>query len=564
MNASGGCIGYVCALEKKFGKSSQVVKNIFCQLEFKVFIEFRRYTGRIFGLHYLLSAQIHFGNRHQLCPCFSSLCLLFWGIMKIGGLNIGRGLLPKFNLIEDFILVNGFHIFGLIETDLSKFDSAPILPGYNHIKSTGPPHRIVIYIKDDIDFSIINYNGDTPCVVIQLAQLTVGFAYAQFTVNAYSTDRHRLTNKERALKTRDFLGWFGSHASSQFVLLGDFNTNLLDSNTDRDSILNWAAESGASQLIESCTREASNALLDLVFSRLPRHKVTPFCLRADISDHHSVGLSFGRQHTKSSATLIPTWKFDTDTLEVARQNPCILSPLTLENVNSAALSFTSWLKKHEDSCRNTIKLKKLSDRPWNSAALASLRRSYQSEQSKEERKRLRNKYVAALRAAEREYFQLESDRQKRRGGVWKLLRKGQTSTIKELNIDGSTTSDKSAMAREFSSVFRSKVEKLRKSADCEAIQEILAQHFNDLPSWDLRHCYEDEVSLCIDSLKPSTIAGPDGISNRIIKCLKFEILSPLTELFNASISSGIFPSIWKCARKTGNQLSSSGNQFVHQ
>ena len=54
-----------------------------------------------------------------------------------------------------------------------------------------------------------------------------------------------------------------------------------------------------------------------------------------------------------------------------------------------------------------------------------------------------------------------------------------------------------------------------------------------------------ETCKAIDDLKPSLSAGPDGVSNRLLKCLKFEIALPFTIIANESVNEGIFPSIWK-------------------
>ena len=43
-------------------------------------------------------------------------------------------------------------------------------------------------------------------------------------------------------------------------------------------------------------------------------------------------------------------------------------------------------------------------------------------------------------------------------------------------------------------------------------------------------------------------AGPDGVSNRILKEAAFSLSYPLADIFNKSLESGIFPSSWESAR----------------
>ena len=59
---------------------------------------------------------------------------------------------------------------------------------------------------------------------------------------------------------------------------------------------------------------------------------------------------------------------------------------------------------------------------------------------------------------------------------------------------------------------------------------------------------EASVSRIIDSLKPKTSAGPDNISNNLIKIIKQEIVPSLTIIINQSLETGIFPDSLKIAK----------------
>ena len=54
----------------------------------------------------------------------------------------------------------------------------------------------------------------------------------------------------------------------------------------------------------------------------------------------------------------------------------------------------------------------------------------------------------------------------------------------------------------------------------------------------------------IGSLQNGKASGPDLINNRILKETADEISTPLCTMFNLSVSSGQFPSIWKEANVT--------------
>jgi hypothetical protein len=59
---------------------------------------------------------------------------------------------------------------------------------------------------------------------------------------------------------------------------------------------------------------------------------------------------------------------------------------------------------------------------------------------------------------------------------------------------------------------------------------------------------EIDVGKLIDRMKPKTSCGQDGISNKLLKHIKSEILLPLTLIINQSILSGIFPNKLKIAK----------------
>ena len=86
---------------------------------------------------------------------------------------------------------------------------------------------------------------------------------------------------------------------------------------------------------------------------------------------------------------------------------------------------------------------------------------------------------------------------------------------------------------------------MRSKGNKEAIFSRLRDSFPSVPTWDLSPCSVDDVSSAIDNLKNTMSSGPDGIPNRLLKCVKSYILEPLTAIINKSILTGRFPAIWK-------------------
>ena len=57
-----------------------------------------------------------------------------------------------------------------------------------------------------------------------------------------------------------------------------------------------------------------------------------------------------------------------------------------------------------------------------------------------------------------------------------------------------------------------------------------------------------EIENVISSLDSNKSVGPNSIPTKILKLLKNDISSQLSEIFNISFSSGVFPSILKIAK----------------
>ena len=55
----------------------------------------------------------------------------------------------------------------------------------------------------------------------------------------------------------------------------------------------------------------------------------------------------------------------------------------------------------------------------------------------------------------------------------------------------------------------------------------------------------DEVESVLKCLPVGKAAGPDGISNRVLRELSVELSFPFCRLFSHSLQSGVFPDNWK-------------------
>ena len=94
----------------------------------------------------------------------------------------------------------------------------------------------------------------------------------------------------------------------------------------------------------------------------------------------------------------------------------------------------------------------------------------------------------------------------------------------------------------------------------DKIDKILKDNFK-AENWDVGLFSELDILHAINKLKNSASSGPDNISCKIIKALKFALLKPLSHLANMSVETGVFPEIWIAGNiipvhKKGSKMSS--------
>jgi len=161
---------------------------------------------------------------------------------------------------------------------------------------------------------------------------------------------------------------------------------------------------------------------------------------------------------------------------------------------------------------------------------------------------LRNRYVNATRRAKRAFVRNAALKNRKQGGVWKVVNKKPSSTNWDPLINNGPYKDPADIANAFADHFQNKVKSLQLTPSADKLMNQLTEIHAGLPTWDIKPCSREDVSHAIDGLKPSASSGVDNISNRLIKTLKFEALDALTFVFNRSIDLRVFPSCWKQGR----------------
>ena len=159
-------------------------------------------------------------------------------------------------------------------------------------------------------------------------------------------------------------------------------------------------------------------------------------------------------------------------------------------------------------------------------------------------KRMRHKVTSILKNSKQSFFakNINSGNKKQFWKTMKYLRKEQ-STIPTLHLGDRCADndlDKANMSNNhFSNCFNTSLPPL--SGPYES-----AEHLHLLEgSQEHLLCTEDDVLGLLQNIDVSKASGQDQISGRMLKATATSIVTPVTKLFNKSISTGCFPTMWK-------------------
>jgi len=139
--------------------------------------------------------------------------------------------------------------------------------------------------------------------------------------------------------------------------------------------------------------------------------------------------------------------------------------------------------------------------------------------------------------------------------TWKLIKSviqennPKHDSIHELTINGQTVSDKSIMANKFNEYFGNIGNDLAKKIPklSESYSDYI-NHIQPINSFFSKPTDSVEIIDIVQNLKSNKSPGFDDIHPSVVKSIIPLIAQPLSEIFNISLSSGIFPDYLKIAK----------------
>jgi len=200
--------------------------------------------------------------------------LEFYKGLLISHCNV-NGIKSKFEEIRELLIIKRFLFFGIGETKLEVSDVLfPIsIPGYNHMKmdSVRCGGGLVFYVNQSVSFEILNlpksvkFPNESEIVV---AKLYIKGLKPLLIVLLYNNPKDSKLVFINALCT--LLSYFQT-LQLEFIILRDFNIDLLGADTHTSALYNMMKEFNLSQVIKSATRRSvtkvvvTKTLLDHIY-----------------------------------------------------------------------------------------------------------------------------------------------------------------------------------------------------------------------------------------------------------------------------------------------------------
>lgn len=297
----------------------------------------------------------------------------------------------------------------------------------------------------------------------------------------------------------------------------------------------------ATRIVERGSRVESSQI-DLVFCRgnnFGRCSVDEIGL----SDHCAVTCQVTKRVKAVGKKKIIMNEYTPEVIQWARSNaPSFTKHDSLDKLYGRLCDFL----RNIDKMSRVQKTIKMSRQPkWYTPELHALKQKMLLARG-QERKTLRNKYVASLRKSK---SRVEMEKINVHGkSVWDIIRRPQSSGPTDICDKDGRLAHGEAAAEVLRDFFAEKQENLRKEPKKDKIKEVFKKHIMDSSHWDLGTVSSLNIYGLLDELKPKKSCGQDKISYFILKLFKFEVGPILTEIVNRSILECSFLEEWKIGR----------------
>ncbi len=349
---------------------------------------------------------------------------------------------------------------------------------------------------------------------------------------------------------------------------GDANINWSSDSNYRVRLKNFIELEGLKQTVANPTRPGLNpSTIDHFYTSIT-NKVRTKVVQNNIGDHHALIIStntgkqkqgnkkgnlkqtfFSYNDKNISKIKLDINNYDWDTWERQEAND-MATNITNFLEQSVKKYCTTQVRKKDDKFCHSRDLMNLSIKCRN--INRKINSGTPSPQLINKLRTCRLKYQRLYRVEKDKYYMAKIQSCRDKKGVWDTIKKiGNISKQKathphKLELDNRNITDPAAMADAFNNYYRQIAQilesKLPKPKNpfrpLKKVQTTLS--FQDISP--------NEVLAAINNLQSKKSHSKDCISNALIKKLRFELLTPLTKLFNKCFNEGVFPDCFKLSR----------------
>ena len=472
-------------------------------------------------------------------------------------------------------LHHNFSIIGVTETRINQLDSLnfdPALPNYEFefVPTPLAAGGVGMYIDSDINYSIIekcsNEAFQALWIEIHLTNSTnmiCGVIYRQHN----SPERFQ----EYFDETIERL----SHSGKPIYLMGDFNINLLRSETCNyaQNFLLSLQSFNLIPTIDKPTRVYNNSatLIDNIFISKIEDEITSGNIVSDLTDHYS---QFCVVHSnRNIKNLIKTKQLIREYSNFSEEK--FIDELSQINFDSAIVdttdidkSFSFLFNKLNKTINKHAPLKPISKRkvkqlskPWITKGIRcsiKIKNSLFYSGDKDKYKLYRNKLLLLTRLSKKayyhDYFTTNFANQKKTWeGINKLInhkkKNGTMITALKCPISKKVSQRSSDISNIFNNYFSSIGHNIAKKAPKSTVPftEFLSGHQLQ-NSFAFHSVTPDEIETEIMSVPLNKSHGLYSCPIRILRCARHILSKPLSDLINKSVEIGIYPSKLKHAK----------------
>lgn len=422
------------------------------------------------------------------------------------------------------------------------------------------------------------------CVILHLTEtnlLRITFAVDKMTIGITGSYRSPPVDIKQYITDLD--GFFlGLNKQKVEIFVGDININILNDNTDTDSIIYQSilARSGFFSYINKPTRitENTRSLIDHIFVRLGDKQylgkqltLKPFLFMIDITDHFPIGILI-KQVNKNRIK-----NYHVDKYREIVNHKKLLNKLKKENWQEVLQTdevqlgydmFINRLNAYVTMCTRQIKCTNVKDqkiKPWITIGIINsikrrdkLKRIFlkaKTQNNKVLYTQYRNLLNKIIKKLKNDYYKTklkESRNNFKR--VWETINEA-TNTEKKagnnmrVNLEdecGKLLIDENDKVEAFNKFFTDIGKKMQMNVEKNYDLKDLSTNDTFVENTlFLNPVTQTELIKHISTLKNNSASGPDGVSVRLVKTCHEYLLLPMCHVFNLCFEKGKIPQTWK-------------------